>query len=254
MGRLLLKTALETQGVELVGGTVRSESEMLGVDVGVLAGKDPVGLNASDQMESIFEQADCVIDFTGPQALSEHLRLCLKMKTALVLGTTGFSEDDQEQIETAAKQVPIVQAANMSLGVTLLSYLSEVAASVLPEEFDIEIFEAHHRHKKDAPSGTALMLGQAAAEGRGVSLSEKAVYDRQGARQEGDIGFSVLRGGDIIGEHTVSFNGMKERLELTHKAGGRDIFASGAIRAALFVCGKPARIYSMKDVLGLHLG
>lgn len=252
MGQLLVETILDHKDLSLAGVTVRAQDAALGQDVGALVGRAPVGIFATDNLHEVVAAADCVIDFTAPEALPEHIKSCLSSKTALVLGTTGLTAADQNRVEVAAELIPIVQAANMSVGVTIMAYLVEKTSALLGDQFDLEIFEAHHRHKVDAPSGTALMLGKAAAKGRNVCFEEKATYDRSGARKVGDIGFSVLRGGDIIGEHTVSYNGPKERFELTHKAAGREIFANGAAHAALFTKGKAAGLYDMKDVLGLN--
>lgn len=201
--------------------------------------------------DTLFKASDCIIDFTKPEALAHHLALARANGTALVIGTTGFSKAQEDSIREAAKDIPIVYAANMSIGVNILLALVEKAAAALPEHFDIEIVETHHRNKVDAPSGTALALGRAAAKGRGIALEDHMAVDREGARKTGDIGFAVMRGGDVIGEHTVGFFGPAERIELTHKAADRALFAEGAVRAALWLKGRAPGLYSMRDVLGL---
>lgn len=202
-------------------------------------GEDPV---------PVFEAADVVIDFTTPRASVVHAKIAADTKTALVVGTTGLSEDDEASLKEFSKNATIVYAANMSVGVNVLLALVEQVASKLDTDYDIEIYEAHHRHKVDSPSGTALALGKSAQAGRSGG---EFVTDRAGKRKEGDIGFGVLRGGDIVGEHTVGFYGLGERIEITHKATDRVLFANGAIRAAQWTKGKSSGLYTMRDVLGL---
>lgn len=216
-------------------------------------GACPAWLEPQNHLDlpALFESADCVIDFTQPEALEAHLKLARAHKTKLVIGTTGVGAEQEKQIEDAAKDVAIVYSANMSVGVNVLSVLVEQAARVLGDDFDLEIHEAHHKHKVDAPSGTALLLGRSAATGRGVSLEEKTVIDRSGARKKGDIGFSVTRGGDVAGEHSVGFFGDGERLELSHKASDRSLFAKGSLRAARWLKDKENGLFTMRDVLGL---
>ena len=254
MGRLIAQTVHETDGAALAGGVERAGSAAVGQDLGELAGLGALGLPVGEDASTLFEAADAVVDFTTPEATLAHAKLAAETGTILVVGTTGTDAEQDKTIEAAAQNTPIVRAANMSLGVNLLLSLVERTARALSEDFDIEIVEMHHRHKVDAPSGTALALGKAAAAGRGVGLD--AVADRgrdghTGERRKGDIGFAVLRGGDVPGEHTVVFAGAGERIELTHKAGSRAIFAQGAVKAALWAAGKPAGLYSMQDVLGL---
>lgn len=201
--------------------------------------------------EAAFAACDVMIDFTTPEAAVAHAKIAAQMGKPLVTGTTGLSVEQQVALGKSARTAPILHAANMSLGVNLLLSLVERAAEKLGAEFDIEIFEAHHRNKIDAPSGTALALGTAAAKGRGVALDDVQAIDRQGKRKPGDIGFSVFRGGDVVGEHTVTFAGAGERIELAHKATDRMIFAHGAVKAALWLKDKPPGLYSMRDVLGL---
>jgi 4-hydroxy-tetrahydrodipicolinate reductase len=199
--------------------------------------------------------ADVAIEFALPQATAASLAACVAAKRPLVIGTTGHDEAQRAQIAAAARDIAIVMAPNMSLGVNLLLKLVELTAGKLDASYDIEVFEAHHRNKKDAPSGTALGLGAAAAAGRGVQLSEVADYARYGvgeARERGTIGFSVFRGGDVVGDHTVTFAGAGERIELTHRASNRQAFARGAVQAARWLIGRPPGLYSMQDVLGLR--
>ena len=202
----------------------------------------------------MFAAADVVIDFTVPAATATHAAMAAQAGTAMVIGTTGLSAEQQAAVDAAAAKVPVVQAGNMSLGVNLLVGLAKQAAAILGPDYDIEVVEMHHKHKIDAPSGTALMLGKAAAEGRGIDHDASAVMSREGhtgPRPDGTIGYATLRGGDVVGDHTVIFAGPAERIELTHRAGGRDIFARGAVRAALWCEGKAPGLYSMRDVLGL---
>lgn len=208
----------------------------------------------TNNAEELFEHSDAVIDFTLPEGTLHHIALAKKHHKKLIIGTTGLTEDDEKAIVDAAQHTTIIYAANMSLGVNLLLALVEKAAEVLSDDWDIEIFESHHKHKVDAPSGTALAIGRAAATGRGHSLEDLADYNRHGhtgARERGKIGFSVARGGDVVGEHTTFFFGEGERLELTHKATNRHLFARGALHAAKWCDGKPNGLFSMRDVLGL---
>ncbi len=254
MGRMLISTVLETGGASLAGGTERPGSDAVGKDLGVLAGADDVGVAVGDDTRALFEASDVVIDFTVAATTRDHVTLAAKTGTALVIGTTGLSDEDHAAIDTAAKSICIVQAGNMSVGVNLLLGLVEQAAAALGDDYDIEVLEMHHRHKVDAPSGTALMLGEAAAAGRKVDLKDKAQRVRDGhtgARKAGDIGFATLRGGGVVGEHSVIFASEKDRIEITHKAADRALFATGAVRAALWCGGRAPGRYTMRDVLGL---
>lgn len=254
MGRAVIAEALRTPGVELAGGFEHAGAAEIGKDLGVLAGLDATGLEVAASAEEALGRASVVIDFTTPKATVETANAAAEKGVALIVGTTGFDAADEAAIAAAAKKTAIVKSGNMSLGVNLLSALVEEASRRLSEDFDIEIFEAHHRAKVDAPSGTALMLAQAAARGRGVSLAEKTAgigSDRAGARKPGDIGFSVMRGGGIVGEHTVSFAGPGEVITLGHRAIDRGLFAKGAVAAARWVCGREPGLYSMRDVLGV---
>lgn len=254
MGQALVQTATSMPGVTVVGGTESAGSNAIGSDLGTLAGLDPIGASVTDRSLELFAEIDGVLDFTVPAASVEFAALAAQARIVHVIGTTGFSIEDDEKITIAARHATIIKAGNMSLGVNLLTALTARVARALDETFDIEIVEMHHRHKVDAPSGTALMLGEAAAEGRKVSLDRHAVRVRDGhtgARNSGDIGFATLRGGSVVGEHSVIFAGEGERLELTHRAQDRSIFARGAVKAAIWGRDKPPGLYSMFDVLGL---
>lgn len=253
MGRMLVAAVAQAEGAVLVGGSEATGHPDLGKDLGVLAGLDAQAVALTSDTRALFEAADAVIDFTVPVATAAHAALAAETGTVLVIGTTGLQVQHQDAIERAAKKTALVQAANYSVGVNLLQGLVEQAARILPEIYDIEIVEMHHRHKVDAPSGTALALGHAAAKGRDVNLDDVADKVRDGitgARRSGDIGFATLRGGDVVGDHTVMFAGPGERVEITHKAASREIFASGAVRAAIWACGQKPGLYSMQDVLG----
>lgn len=253
MGRMLVAAVNTTPGASLSGGTEAPGHGDLGQDLGVLAGIGALDIALTPDTAALFAASDAVIDFTSPKVTEAHANLAAQHGTALVIGTTGLEAAQQTALENAAKKTAIVQAANFSVGVNLLLGLVEQAAKMLPETYDIEVSDMHHRHKVDAPSGTALALGNAAADGRGVNLADKMVTARDGITGErgiGDIGMAVFRGGDIVGDHTVMFAGPGERVELTHKAASREIFASGAVRAAMWCKGKAPGIYSMKDVLG----
>ena len=254
MGRMILRTIAATPGCAIAGGSEAPGSPALGEDLGGLAGLGALGLTVGDDAAALFARSDAVIDFTVPAASAAHAALAARAKVAHVIGTTGLDAEQTAAIGRAAARAPIVLAANMSLGVNVLLALVERVASVLDADYDIEIVEMHHRHKVDAPSGTALALGRAAATGRTVDLAAVAQKVRDGAtgpRRRGDIGFATLRGGDVAGEHSVIFAGEGERIELTHKASSREVFARGAVKAALWTRGKPPGLYSMQDVLGL---
>lgn len=254
MGRMLVKQVSETAGCEICGGTEPAGSPDIGKDVHALAGLEPSGILIAENTENLFGEADAVIDFTAPAASVAHAKLAAKSGKILVIGTTGLSNEQQAEITACGDSAVIVQGANMSLGVNLLAQLTRKIAAILDDEFDVEILEMHHHHKVDAPSGTALLLGKAAAAGRGVQHNNVADRGRDGitgARKRGDIGYAVLRGGNVVGDHTVIFAAENERIELTHKAGDRSIFARGAVRAALWAKDKPAGNYDMMDVLGL---
>ncbi len=254
MGRMLAKLVTETRDVQLVGGTGRPGAKEVGIDLGTLAGLSALGVACGDDPDALFAGAEAVLDFTAPIASLAHAKLAAKHRKIHVIGTTGMNADDVAALQRSATDATIVMAPNMSLGVNLLLALVERTARSLGAGWDIEIVEMHHRMKVDAPSGTALGLGRAAAKGRGVDLDEVAVKTRDGvtgARAEGTIGFATLRGGDVVGEHRVIFAAAGERIELGHIATDRAIFARGAVRAVLWARGKPPGLYSMKDVLGL---
>ena len=253
MGRAVVAEILKTPGAKLAGGFERPGGPDIGKDIGVLAGLDALGLAVEASAESGLAQAGALIDFTAPKASVENARAAASKGVAHVIGTTGLSEAEEAAITEAAKTIPIVKSGNMSVGINVLMALVEAGAKALSDDYDIEIFEAHHRAKVDAPSGTALMLGAAAARGRGVDLGAKrASGERSGARQIGDIGFSVSRGGGVVGEHRVSFAGAQEVITLSHSAIDRGLFAKGAVAAARWAMGKPPGLYSMRDVLGLN--
>jgi len=255
MGKTLLNAAHTTPEVALTGGSVLADSPLVGVDLALIAGMTGnLGIASVTDVAALYADADAVIDFTTPELTLELAEYAALHHKVLVTGTTGLTPAQQQQLELAATRTPIVQSFNMSLGVNILAALVERTAAMLDEDFDIEILEMHHRHKVDAPSGTALMLGQAAAAGRKVTLDDKARYSREGhtgARPTGEIGFATLRGGGVIGDHTVMFADENERIELTHKSSSRAIYAKGALKAAGWAVGKPAGLYSMRDVLGL---
>jgi len=254
MGQQLIRALHETEGCAIAGGAERPGSPAIGADLGVLAGIGPLGLKVSPDPVELIAGADGVVDFTTPEATVEFAGLAANARIVHVIGTTGLSEENEAQIATAARHAPIVKAGNMSLGVNLLAAIARRVAEALDDDFDIEVVEMHHRDKVDAPSGTALMLGTAAAEGRGIDLKEHAIRGRDGMtgrRPRGNIGFASLRGGNVVGDHTIVFAGPGERIELTHLAGDRTIFARGAVKAAMWARGKPPGLYTMSDVLGL---
>ncbi|EPF81738.1 4-hydroxy-tetrahydrodipicolinate reductase [Acinetobacter rudis] len=254
MGRILIQ-AVHQAGYQLAAAIVRSESSLIGTDAGELAGIGRLGVQVTSDLKAVLDQCDAVIDFSTPAATELHLKLCQDAGVAIVIGTTGMSDEQKQQLDQTAQHIPVVYAANYSVGVNVSIKLLELAAKVFADTVDIEIIEAHHRHKVDAPSGTALMMGEAIADTLGRDLKKVAVYGREGhtgPRERETIGFETIRGGDIVGEHTVMFIGEGERVEVTHKATNRMNFASGAVRAAAWVAAKPAAKYDMKDVLGLN--
>jgi 4-hydroxy-tetrahydrodipicolinate reductase len=245
MGREVCRAALQTEGFELAGGGVEPGSPDLGADLGELCGWGKAGVAAAEDPPA---DAEALIEFTTPQATVEHL----SYGKPVVIGTTGLSDEQLARVERAARTAPVVLAPNMSVGVNLLREVVRELAEKLGSLYDVEIVEAHHRNKVDAPSGTALYLARAAAEGRGKNLDEAAVYGREGRapREEGEIGIHALRGGAVVGEHRVIFYGTGEEVEVTHRALSRRTFADGALRAARFVAGAAPGLYSMQDVLG----
>ena len=254
MGRTLVKTISQTPGTVLTGALEAPGSNLLGQDAGVLAGLPPNGVKLSADLWELSKNADGVIDFTVPQATIANVAIAAERRLVHVIGTTGLTASDDAVIKSVTSRAIVVQSGNMSLGVNLLAALVKRVAKSLDQDFDIEVLEMHHKMKVDAPSGTALMLGEAAAEGRGVKLSEHSVRSRDGftgARNPGDIGFATLRGGTVVGDHTVIFAGADERIELSHKAGDRALFATGAVKAALWAQHQKPGFYTMFDVLGL---
>ncbi len=253
MGLTLVRDIHARPGCRLTGASEAPDHNALGQDIGVSAGLGEIGVGLTDDLNIVLAHADAAIDFTTPAATLAHLTQTAQRGLIHVIGTTGFTPAQETEIAKAAEHATIVKSGNMSLGVNLLAHLTAQAAQILSDDFDIEILDMHHRHKVDAPSGTALLLGEAAAKGRGVELSAVAQHGRDGhtgARNKGDIGFAVLRGGGVVGDHTVIFASESERIELTHKAGDRGLFAQGALRAALWAADKPPGLYSMADVLG----
>jgi len=254
MGRALIRQVYRTDGCVIAGGIEPDGHQAVGQDLGALAGLSALAIPVATDPEALFNTSDIVIEFSVPEATVVHAGLAAQSGTGFVAGTTGLDVDEQLQIETAARCVPIVQAANFSLGVNLLLALTTKLSGFLNEDFDIEVLEMHHRDKIDAPSGTALALGRAAAEGRGVDLDSVSKRGRDGmtgARKRGDIGFAVLRGGNVAGDHTVVFAADDEKIELTHRATDRAIFARGAVQAALWLSGKPPGLYGMADILDI---
>jgi len=254
MGRMLAAQVQETEGCDLAGGSEAPGHPAIGADLGEIAGLGALGIAVVDDPGALFAAVDAVLDFTTPEATLAHAALAAETATVHVIGTTGLDDAAVAALRDHGRRATIVQAPNMSLAVNLLLRLTERVAAALDDDYDIEIAEVHHRHKVDAPSGTALALGRAAAKGRGVALEARAARGRDGItgpRRRGDIGFGVLRGGDIVGEHKVMFAADGERLELTHVATSRRIYARGAVRAALWAGQQSPGLYDMADVLGL---
>jgi len=254
MGRTLVRVISETGGAQLVGAVERAGAPELGQDSGLLAGLGANGILLTDDPLPLFAKADGVLDFTAPAATLAYAELAAQARIVHVIGTTGLSGTDEEKLAAASRHAALIKSGNMSLGVNLLAILVRQAAKALDADFDIEVLEMHHHHKVDAPSGTAYLLGRAAAEGRGIDLDDHSVRSRDGhtgARKRGDIGFATLRGGSVVGEHSVLFAGEGETIELAHKATDRAIFARGAVKAALWGRGKKPGLYTMADVLGL---
>ena len=255
MGKILIEAVQQTAGAAgLTAAVDRPDSTLVGADAGELAGIGRIGVPLSGDLSRVVDEFDVLIDFTHPSVTLKNLEICRRAGKAMVIGTTGLSQEEKQQLVAAAKDVPLVFAANFSVGVNLCLKLLDTAARVLGDEVDVEIVEAHHRHKVDAPSGTALRMGEVVAEALGRDLREVAVYGREGqtgARDRQTIGFATVRAGDIVGDHTVLFAADGERVEITHKASSRMTFAKGAVRAALWLEGREAGLYDMQDVLGL---
>lgn len=254
MGRVLLTAIHETDGCTIAGALERDGHGDIGADAGTLAGIGEIGVPVTSDALEVFAAVDAVLDFTAPDATVEFADLAAQARIVHVIGTTGFAPAHEARLEAASRHATLVRAGNMSLGVNLLTALTKRVAQALDTDWDIEIVEMHHRHKVDAPSGTALMLGEAAAAGRGVTLddvSDRGRDGQTGARKTGDIGFAALRGGSVVGEHSAIFAAEKERIVLTHIAEDRSIFARGAVKAALWGQGKGPGNFDMLDVLGL---
>ncbi len=254
MGRMLTEAALADEGIALVAAFDREDAPFVGRDAGELIGVAS-GVTIGSDARAAIAAADCVIDFTRPEGTLAHLALARELGRAMVIGTTGFSNEQKAQIAAAAEHIPVVFAPNMAVGVNAVFRLLEVAARILDEGYDVEVIEAHHRYKVDAPSGTALRMGEVVAHALGRNLDECAVYGREGVTGERDantIGFATIRGGDVVGDHTVLFAGLGERIEITHKSGSRMPYATGAMRAARFLAARRAGLFDMQDVLGLR--
>lgn len=254
MGHAVIRAITATSDAELSAAILREGSKSTGKDAGTVSGIEPLGIELSDNASDGIGNAQAVIDFTLPDAMLSYAEIAADKGVAFVSGTTGLDSAQEAKLKALAKTIPILWAPNMSLGVTLLMALTEKVAATLGEEYDIEILEMHHRHKVDAPSGTALGLGRAAAAGRDVALDDVACMSREGhtgLRPPGEIGFASVRGGDVVGDHTVLFASEGDRIELTHKASSRDIFAQGAVKATLWIQGQKPGLYSMRDVLGI---
>ncbi len=255
MGRALIRACCETEGLAVAVAVDRAGHSLIGADAGEVAGVGSLGISVAEDLAAVIRSADVLVDFTVPAATMANLAACQSAGRRMVIGTTGLDAEQRRQVGETARDIPVVFAPNMSVGVNLCLKLLETAARVLGEEVDIEVIEAHHRHKLDAPSGTALRMGEVVAEALGRDLERCAVYGRQGHTGERDrqsIGFETIRAGDIVGEHTVMFAGIGERVEITHKASSRMTFAKGAMRAAGWLMEREAGLYDMQDVLGLR--
>ena len=255
MGKTLIEAVSQAEGAQLSAAIDRADSSLIGADAGELVGLGKVGVTLAGDLSAVIDDFDVLIDFTHPSVTLKNLEVCRQAGKAMVIGTTGFTPEEKQQLSEAAKQIPIVFAANFSVGVNLCLKLLDTAARVLGDDVDIEIIEAHHRHKVDAPSGTALRMGEVVADALGRDLQKVAVYGREGqtgARERETIGFATVRAGDVVGDHTVLFAADGERVEITHKASSRMTFAKGAVRSALWLQGRDAALYDMQDVLGLN--
>jgi 4-hydroxy-tetrahydrodipicolinate reductase len=255
MGKILIEAVGQADGARLTAAVDRPDSSLIGADAGELAALGKIGVTLAGDLNAVLDRFDVLIDFTHPSVTLKNLEVCRQAGKAMVIGTTGFSPEEKQLLSEAAKQIPIVFAANYSVGVNLCLKLLDTAARVLGDDVDIEIIEAHHRHKVDAPSGTALRMGEVVANALGRDLQKVAVYGREGqtgARERETIGFATVRAGDVVGDHTVLFAADGERVEITHKASSRMTFAKGAVRAAQWLQGQSAGLYDMQDVLGLN--
>ncbi len=254
MGRMLVEAILQSQDLALTAALDRCDSPALGTDPAAFLGQSS-GIVIESDVRAALAKADCLIDFTRPEGTMAHLAVCAELGVKLVIGTTGFSDEEKARIAEYAQRTAVMFSPNMSVGVNVTFKLLEMAAKALSSGYDIEIVEAHHRHKVDAPSGTALKMGEVIAEAQGTKLADRAVYERfghTGAREDGTIGFATVRGGDIVGDHTVMFIGAGERIEISHKSNSRAGYAQGSLRAVRFLAGKAAGAYDMYDVLNLR--
>ncbi|MDU9410362.1 4-hydroxy-tetrahydrodipicolinate reductase [Pseudomonas sp. zfem001] len=255
MGKTLIEAVSRAEGAKLSAAIDRADSSLVGADAGELVGLGKIGVTLAGDLSAVIDDFDVLIDFTHPSVTLKNLEVCRQAGKAMVIGTTGFTPEEKQQLSEAAKQIPIVFAANFSVGVNLCLKLLDTAARVLGDDVDIEIIEAHHRHKVDAPSGTALRMGEVVADALGRDLQKVAVYGREGqtgARERETIGFATVRAGDVVGDHTVLFAADGERVEITHKASSRMTFAKGAVRSALWLQQRSPALYDMQDVLGLR--
>lgn len=254
MGSRITALAKDYHDLKLIGAIERKGHDAIGKDIGTIVGIGETNVKLTDKLEDIIDNCDVIIDFTSINATHQHIKLASERKKTMVIGTTGFSKEELEPIKEISKNIPIVLAPNMSVGVNLILKILQDIARVLGDDYDIEIVEAHHRLKKDAPSGTAMKMAQVIAEAVNRDLDDVAVYARKGLigeRTKKEIGIQTVRAGDIVGEHTVLFGGLGERIEITHKASSRDTFARGALRAALWIANRKPGLYDMQDVLGL---
>lgn len=255
MGGRLIHAVCETQGLELTGAVERADHPQLGRDAGMIAGVGELGVTLIDNLDVVMEQADALIDFTFPEVTLSNLAICARHGKMLISGSTGFTPEQKQQAEEFARKIPVVLAPNMSVGVNACFKLLKEAAKILGDDFDVEIVELHHNKKKDSPSGTAVRMGEVVADALDRDYNQVANYHREGIcgeRTHDEIGMQTVRGGDIVGEHTVYFIGMGERIEISHRAMSRDMFARGAARACLWLQGKQPGLYDMQDVLGLR--
>lgn len=256
MGKALIKALTEESRTKLSGVIERPEHDLIGKDAGSTAGMEKLGIKITDKVEKALKGAEVIIDFTAPEATMHNLEIASKLGLAAVIGTTGFSHHQRDRIKELSKDTRIVLAPNMSIGINTLLKLVEDAATILGDDYDIEIIESHHRYKKDAPSGTAIRIAEVAAAALDRDLEKVAVYERKGIigeRKQKEIGIQCIRAGDIVGDHTIIFAAPGERIELTHKAQSRDTFANGAVKAAIWLSKRPNGLYDMQDVLGLNI-
>jgi len=254
MGSRIVALSKDYPELKLTGAIESKTNPKIGTDAGIIAGIGEIGVRIDDRLEKAIDNVDVVINFTSPEATLEHLEIVKKFKKSMVIGTTGFSNEQLAIIQKASKKIPVVLSPNMSIGVNLLFKILKDMAKVLGDDYDVEIVEAHHRMKKDAPSGTAIKMAKVIAEALDRNFDDVAVYARKGIigeRTKKEIGIQTVRAGDIVGEHTVIFGGLGERIEIIHKASSRDTFARGALRAVIWLYGKPAGLYDMGDVLGI---